>query len=110
MVRPDEAEGEGWFALDSLDLLAVHWSSVTRQSDFGYHFEVRLDALDGKKLAEGNLGAQPKSKKPINMTAIPFKLDLPNDGKPHSLFIVSKANSDKENANLGLFSLKLSDK
>ena len=111
MIPP---KGEGWFSLDSLDLTGVKSATLVigyqGGVEYGYHFEVRLDAADGKKVAEGNLGPQPKSKNPINMTAVPFKLDLPNDGKPHSLFIVSKGNSDKEAANLGLFSLKLSDK
>ena len=111
MIPP---KGEGWFSIDSLDLTGVQGAVLMLGFqggiDFGYNFELHLDAPDGKKLGEGKLGPQPKNKNAVNMTSIPFKFDPITDGKSHSIYVVSKGLNDKETGNAGVFSLKLLDK
>jgi hypothetical protein len=111
MIPP---KGEGWFSIDSLDLTGAVGAVMTMGYqggiDAGYQFELRLDSPEGKKLGEGKLGPLPKSKQPVSMVTIPFRFDAITDGKPHSIYIISKGLSDKESGNAGIFSLKLLDK
>ena len=111
MIPP---KGEGWFSLDSLDLNGVKGAELVigyqGSIDFGYHFEIHLDAPGGKKVAEANLGPQAKSKNPVNMARLKMRFDPFSDDRIHSLYVTSKANNEKEAGSVGIFTLKLIDK
>lgn len=99
MIVPKE---QAWFALENIDLTGV--SSATMMlgwqdaPKFGYDFEIRLDAPDGKLAGKGSLA--PPGKQKFGMVSI--KLEPVSDGKFHTVYVVSKAKDDKETAQAGI--------
>ena len=83
--------GNGWFALDSVDLTGV--SSVTLTCGWQappkmpLNFEVRLDAPDGKVLGKAVLTPPPVSKGPAFLT---LPLGAVTDGSQHAIYFLYK--------------------
>ena len=81
---------EGWFAVDSIDLTGV--GSVNMMAGwqdppkYGFDFEIKLDAPDGKSLGKGSLTA-PANKKQQG-TMIHIALQPVTDGAYHTLYFV----------------------
>ncbi|MBC7826580.1 MAG: ThuA domain-containing protein [Chitinophagaceae bacterium] len=106
-------KGNGWFAIDSIDLSGINGVDlmVTSQAplQFGYTFEVRLDAPDGNKIGELVL---PVSNATAGRQEKLFTINWPalGDGKFHNLYFVSKLNDPKEKANVGIQWLELKSK
>lgn len=102
---------EGWFALADIDLTGVHsaniiagWQTPPR---YGYDFEVRLDAPDGKSIGKGSL-IPPAGKAPGGMAHI--SLEAVSDGKMHTLYFVSKPSDGKESTQVYLSSVQFGTK
>ncbi|HUR11505.1 MAG TPA: ThuA domain-containing protein [Flavitalea sp.] len=112
MVAP---KTEGWFAIDSIDLTSVSGATIQvmyqQAPEFGFTFELRLDASDGKKIGEASLAGTPlpkgKENKPVNPDAIGakflnFTFTPVTDGKKHNLYVVSKPKDQKESNQVAL--------
>jgi hypothetical protein len=99
MVLPKE---QAWFALDSIDLTGVASASMMlgwqAPPQYGYDFEIRLDAQDGKLLGKGSL--MPPGKQQFAMVNI--KLQPVTDGQYHTIYVVSKARDANEKATAGI--------
>ena len=101
----------GWFSIDDIDLsginsftLGVNWQAA---SEKGYDFEIRLDAKDGKKIADISLPGGLPTKGPIGGTILQGKLEPVTDGKLHSLYIVSKIKDPNEPNQVALAFIQL---
>ena len=107
----------GSFSLDSGDLaevvsldMEVGWEKAPR---FGYIFELRLDAPDGKKLGEANLPAGGKGgnlKVTTSQEAnaiLKIKMMPVSDGKMHTLYVVSRPNNAAEESVVVLKTVQL---
>lgn len=92
----------GSFSLDSLDLTGISTATIAMgwqfAPQFGYTFELRLDAPNGKKIGEailkGSGSAAPKEG--IQRTSLPIVIQPVTDGKRHNLYLVSKPNDPGE--------------
>ena len=92
----------GSFSLDSLDLTGISTATIAMgwqfAPQFGYAFELRLDAPNGKKIGEailkGSGSAAPKAV--IQTTSLVIPIQPVNDGKRHNLYLVSKPNDPGE--------------
>ena len=88
MVLP---QGEGWFGNDSIDLTGVKSVNILtgwqEAAEFGFDFEVRLDAPDGKLLGKGNM---PLPKKGELMGIAHVKLEPLAGGGFHKLYFIYK--------------------
>ncbi|MDF2192104.1 ThuA domain-containing protein [Paraflavitalea sp. CAU 1676] len=103
-------KAEGWFAIDNIDLTSVSGATLNvgyqQPAKFGYTFEVRLDAPDGKKLGtftlpgSGEVAAKPDA--PYSFKDLSTVLEAVTDGKKHSLYIVSKPTDVAEPNQVGL--------
>jgi cytochrome c len=88
----------GWFRTKPIDLTQVTGATVSigwqKPAQFGYAFELRLDAPDGPKIGSFTLpagGEDPAvTKKKIAEKNITFAIQPVNDGKEHRLYVVSK--------------------
>ncbi len=93
---------EGYFSLDSLDLTDVATATLAAGGQaapkFGYTFELRLDAPNGKKLGEATLKGTGNApvKAGIQRFTLSFALQPVTDGKRHNLYIVSRPNDPAE--------------
>ena len=83
--------GEGWFALDSIDLTGVRslnlisgWQAPPTKA---FSFELRLDKPDGTLVGQGKLPAPPKGQQ-YGVLNIP--LNAATDNNFHSLYFVYK--------------------
>lgn len=92
----------GSFSLDELDLtgigtivLSMGWQAPPQ---FGYTFELHLDAPDGEKIGEAMLkgGQVIPASTGVRFATLPINIKPMTDGKRHSLYIVSKANNEGE--------------
>jgi hypothetical protein len=89
MVLPKQ---EGWFAVDSIDLTGV--SSVNMIAGwqdppkYGFDFDIRLDAPDGKSIGKGSLTAPANPKQ--QGTMIHIALQPVTDGGYHTLYVTAK--------------------
>jgi len=94
---------QGWFALDSIDLTGVTGTTLMLGWQFppkyGFDFEIRLDAPDGKLLGKGAL-APPAGKQ--NNAMVNIKLEPVTGSGYHTVYIVSKAADAKETARAGI--------
>ncbi len=105
-------KGEGWFALDNIDLTGI--KSVTVMAGWqdppkvGFDFEIRLDAPDGKSIGKGSL--LPPSKKGQQGGAALIQLEPVKDGGMHVLYIVSKPKNPAETATAGIAALQFNGK
>ncbi|HNP20547.1 MAG TPA: ThuA domain-containing protein [Panacibacter sp.] len=102
---------EGWFALENIDLsgvasatINVGWQDAPK---YGFDFEIKLDAADGKTIGKGSI-LPPSTKAPMGSTH--FALEGITDGKMHTLYIVSKPKDAKETAQMGVMSILFSAK
>lgn len=96
-------KSEGSFSLDSLDLtgisaatLAMGWQVAPQ---FGYTFELRLDAANGKKIGEAKLkgsGSTAPPKVPYQIATLTIPMQAVTDGKRHNLYLVSRPNDPGE--------------
>lgn len=107
MVPP---KGEGWFSIDSVDLSGITGAELTagyqQAVEYGYTFELHLDAPDGKLLGTVDLNP-PAAAKKTAVDLLPFHFEPVTDGRFHNLYIVSKVKNAKEPNQVGLLSLKM---
>ena len=100
MVLP---KAEGWFALDSIDLTGVGSATLMAgwqiPPEYGFDFELRLDAPDGKSLGSGALNPPGKGQQSA-MVHVP--LQAVTDGKYHTLYVLSKPKNAAEKATGGI--------
>lgn len=93
MILP---KGDGSFGIDSIDLSGVHSLNITSMwqdaPDFGFDFEARLDAADGKLLGKGSMSVPQKTQK-SGMAHV--AIEAVTDGKFHSIYILYKPNNSK---------------
>jgi glucose/arabinose dehydrogenase/cytochrome c551/c552 len=101
MVLP---KAQGWFAVDNIDLtgvnsvtLMVGWQAPPK---YGYDFELRLDASDGKVLGKG--GLTPPLDKKQQFVQVPIKVHPVTDGQFHTIYIVSKPKDSRESTTGGV--------
>ena len=108
MVMP---KTEGWFAVDSIDLTGV--GSVNMMAGwqdppkYGFDFEIKLDAPDGKSLGKGSL-TSPANKKQQG-TMIHVALQPVTDGAYHTLYFVVKPRAG-ETAQAGIAFMQFNGK
>ena len=108
MVMP---KTEGWFAVDSIDLTGVGsvnmmagWQDAPK---YGFDFEIRLDAPDGKSLGKGSLTA-PANKKQEG-AIVHVALQPVTDGAYHTLYVIAKPRSG-ETAQAGISFIQFNGK
>lgn len=108
----------GSFMLDNLDLTGVNaaalvfgWQAPPKSS---FTFELRLDAVDGKKIGEASLkGGSTVSGTKAGAnggTMVSFAIDPVTDGKPHKLYVVSNASDPKDPGAVVIQSIQLLSK
>lgn len=104
-------QGEGWFAVDSIDLTGVRSVSVISgwqdAPKSGFDFEVRLDAPDGKLLGKGSM---PVPKKDQRTGTVYARLEEVTDGKFHKLYFIYKPQKGKEAIQAGIAMLQFNAK
>lgn len=109
LLLPKQA---GWFAVDSIDLSGVR--SITLMAgwqdapEFGFGFEARLDAPDGKVLGTGNL--MPPIVKGQQGGMVHINLAAVTDGKFHTIYITSKPRNAAEKTTAGIMSVQFGAK
>jgi cytochrome c551/c552 len=103
---------QGWFSVEGIDLTGVRsvnllagWQEAPK---FGFDFEIKLDAPDGKTVGKGSLLPPQDKKSQQGMAHIP--LDAINDNSLHKLYIVSKPKDAKEKAQAGAAGLQFNSK
>lgn len=103
----------GSFSIDNIDLtgvteviLSAGWQ---KSPDFGFNFELRLDAPDGKKIGEGSVPGGIPNKGPMGGTVMQMKIEPVTDGKMHSIYIVSTP-KEKEAGQIALQSIQFNAK
>jgi cytochrome c551/c552 len=89
-------DSTGWFAVDSLDLSGVRSVTVVHRwrnpPESGFGYEVRLDAVDGKVVGNGNFVPTGKNN---NSGDVRIALPAVEDKKFHKLYFIYKPKSDK---------------
>lgn len=100
--------GEGWFALEELDLtgvgsasLMIGWQAAPATA---LSFEARLDAPDGKLIGKGTMAVAKKNDK-AGIAKLLFEQTA--DGKLHTIYFVYKA---KEKISGGVMSVQFNNK
>lgn len=90
-------DSTGWFAVDSLDLTEVRSVTIAHRwrnpPEFGFSYEVRLDAADGKILGNGNY--IPTGNNP-NSGDVRITLPAINDNRLHKLYFIYKPKASKK--------------
>jgi hypothetical protein len=109
MVLP---KAQGWFAVDGIDLTGVNsvgmmvgWQDPPK---YGYDFELRLDAPDGKVLGTGSL--MPPQNKKQQFVPVAIKLQPVSDGQVHTIYVVSKPKDPRESVTGGVSLLQFNSK
>ena len=103
---------QGWFAVDNIDLTNV--SSVIMSAGwqappiYGYDFELRADAPDGKVLGTGSLLPPQNKKQQFGMITV--NIQPVSDGKNHTIYVVAKPKDPKETVMGGIVSLQFNAK
>ncbi|MBC7849651.1 MAG: ThuA domain-containing protein [Chitinophagaceae bacterium] len=97
----------GYFTLDDIDLTGITGATINagwqKAPEFGFDFELRLDAVDGTKIGEGSIaGGLPTPKGGIGQGTIVFKISPVTDGKLHNVYIISKPKDAKETGTMFL--------
>lgn len=99
---------EGWFAVDNIDLTGVNSVSMfagwQAPPQYGFDFEIRLDAPDGKVVGTGSL--TPPADKKQQFGVVPVKLQQVTDGKMHTLYVIAKPKNPKETVTGGITGLQ----
>ena len=110
MVMPKEG---GWFSLDSIDLTEVKsanimmgWESVPPV--YGYDFEIRLDAPDGKLLGKGSL--LPPQNKSTHQGMAHIALQPVTDKQFYTLYIIGKPKDVNEKTPTGIGAVQFNAK
>ena len=108
MVMP---KTEGWFALDSIDLTGVGsvnlmagWQDAPK---YGFDFEIRLDAPEGKSIGMGSLTAPANPKQ--QRSVIHVALQPVTDGAYHTLYVIAKPRAG-ETAQAGIAFMQFNGK
>lgn len=111
MILP---KATGWFSIDDIDLTGVSSASIMagwqKAPEFGFNFEIRLDAPDGKLLGQGTLIGGMPTTGPMGGTIIPIPFEPVTDGKLHSVYIISKVKDPKEANVAALQSIQFNSK
>ena len=104
LVLPQD---EGWFAVDSIDLTGVSSMNIVtgwrNAPKFGFDYDVRLDAPDGKLLGKGSMTIPPKN--PLNGAAH-VKLESITDDRFHKLYFIYKSKDPKVKTEAGVEKLQ----
>ncbi|MGC4037310.1 MAG: ThuA domain-containing protein [Chitinophagaceae bacterium] len=102
----------GWFAVDGIDLTGVNsinlFAGWQAAPEFGFDFEIKLDAADGKTIGKGSL--MPPADKKSNQGMAHISIDAVNDHALHKLFVVSKPRNAAEKAQAGAAGLQFNAK
>jgi cytochrome c len=89
-------QGEGWFAIDSIDLSGVLSVNIIAgwqdAPTLGLDFDVRLDAANGKLLGKGSM---PVPQKGQQTGAAHVPLEPISDGRFHKLYFIYKPKDPK---------------
>ena len=97
----------GSYGVDSIDLSGVKSLNINSMWQdaplFGFDFEARLDAADGKLLGKGSMAVPQKTQK-SGMAHLP--IEPVTDGKFHSLYIIYKPNNPKGSVQGGIVSMQ----
>ncbi|WP_416864102.1 MAG: ThuA domain-containing protein [Imperialibacter sp.] len=90
----------GSFSLSKIDLTDVAGADFMTGSQQpmakGYTFEVRLDAVDGKKIGEASSTSGTSSAAGMNASMFTINFEPVTDGKLHDLYIISKPNDGED--------------
>ena len=96
----------GWFSIDDIDLTGINSANIMvnwqQAAQYGFQFELRLDAPDGKKIGEATLPGKLPTKGQFSGHILQTKLEPVTDGRLHSIYIVSKVSDPKEPAQVVL--------
>jgi glucose/arabinose dehydrogenase/cytochrome c551/c552/type 1 glutamine amidotransferase len=83
---------DGWFAVDNIDLTGVKSINIFAgwqvPPAFGFDFELKLDAPDGKTLGKGSL--LPPADKKSNQGMVHIPIEAVTDNALHKIYVVSK--------------------
>jgi cytochrome c len=83
---------DGWFAVDNIDLIGVKsinlFAGWQVAPAFGFDFEIKLDAPDGKTLGKGSL--IPPADKKSNQGMVHIPIVAVTDNAFHKIYVVSK--------------------
>ena len=106
---------EGWFSIDHIDLTGINSAGLLigyeKSPLFGYRFELRLDAPNGKLLGAEDLLPDPKADKKMNFKTLNYTFPKTvSDGKFHDLYIIAIPKDEKEKEEMKLGSLKFQTK
>ena len=108
LLLPD---GEGWFALENIDLNGVSSAMVTagwqEAPKTGIDMEVRLNAPDGELLGQGSMDA-PDTGQPGGAVAIPLKKSL--EAKAEELYFVYKPREGVATTHMDISGVKFTGK
>ncbi len=108
LVLPQNA---GWFAVDSIDLTGVKSVNIVtgwqEAPSFGFDFEARLDAPDGKLIGKGSIPAPPKGSQ---MGMAHLALETAADGKFHKIYFIYQSKDPKAAIQAGVAMLQFNAK
>jgi len=104
--------GEGWFKIDSIDLTGIKAINIfagwQQPPAYGFDFEIKLDAPDGKTLGKGSL--TPPSDKKTQQGTVHVAIDAVTDNAFHKIYVISKPKDAKEIGQAGVAGLQFSNK
>lgn len=104
-------ENEGWFEMDSIDLTGVRSVNIMSMwqapPEFGFNFEVRLNAPDGKLIGKGSM---PVPARNAQMGVTHVQLEPVTDGQYQKLYFLYKPNNPKGTLAAGLSALQFGTK
>jgi len=102
--------GEGWFALEDIDLTGVKsinvisgWQDAPQAT---FEYEVRLDTPEGQSIGKGSV--EPKKGQPMGIAAI--KIQPVTDGQFHKLYIAFKPQNVKGSYQAAASAIQFSSK
>ncbi|MBS1916924.1 MAG: ThuA domain-containing protein [Bacteroidetes bacterium] len=107
---------EGWFSVDHIDLTGITGASLLigyeKSPVYGYTFEIRLDAPDGKLLGTAEVLPNPKAiDKKMNFVTLNYTFSQAvTDGQFHDLYIFARPKDEKEKEEMKLGALKFETK
>lgn len=103
--------GEGWFEITDIDLTEIKSVNVMcawqETPQYGFAFEVRLDAQDGKVIGQGTMPAPKAGQK---SGVVPVSLTPPADQKLHTLYFFYQPINPKGAAQAGIGALQFNTK
>ncbi|MFT4016783.1 MAG: ThuA domain-containing protein [Agriterribacter sp.] len=105
---------QGWFSIDSIDLQGVNGAELAVGSmgprKGAYIIELRLNAPDGKKLAETTLPAAAGEENKPQRTLLKFAFDKIADTNKQNLYIITRPADNNERSTVGITLLELFSK